>query len=318
MTAAIFETYGPPDVIRVVEVAKPVPDQGEVLIRTQYAAVNPIDCMTRAGHGVSVERFPGVLGWDVAGTVVAVGRDVLELHEGDEVFGMPRFPQHVGCCADYVVSPAAALSRIPSGVSAREAAAVPMVALTAWQALHQWPDSFEGRRVLIHGAAGGVGHIAVQLAKQAGAHVIATASARNRAFLAGLGVDETHDYTQSPFEAAINGVDVALDTRGGEDIARLVQTLKPGGMVVSLKGSGDRAAQAAAAAKDVQLRAIMVQPDRDVLTEVGTRLQNGALSVEIASEFPLAEIARAHAAVEVGHGRGRVVLRTSAIESPGA
>jgi len=309
MRAAIFETYGPPEVIRVAGVHKPEPKPGEVMIHTHYASVNPIDCMTRAGKGVTVDRFPAVLGWDVAGTVTAVGSDVWELREGDAVFGMPRFPQHVGCCAEYVVSPATTLARIPSGVSMREAAAVPMAALTAWQALHQWPDSLVGRKVLIHGAAGGVGHIAVQLAKQAGAHVVATASARNHEFLAALGAEETHDYAESPFESVIRDIDVALDTRGGADIARLVRTLKPAGMVVSLKGREDQAAQTAAAAKGVQLRAIMVQPDRDVLTDVGLRLQKGTLKVEIASEFPLAEIARAHAAVEMGHGRGRVILR---------
>jgi NADPH:quinone reductase-like Zn-dependent oxidoreductase len=192
------------------------------------------------------------------------------------------------------------LMQRPSGVSVREAAAVPMAALTAWQ--------------VIHGAAGGVGHIAVQLAKQAGAHVVATASARNHEFLAALGAEETHDYAESPFESVIRDIDVALDTRGGADIARLVRTLKPGGMVVSLKGREDQAAQTAAAAKGVQLRAIMVQPDRDVLTDVGLRLQEGTLKVEIASEFPLAEIARAHAAVEMGHGRGRVILRAGLMD----
>src|SRR4051812_8569410 len=138
MIAAIFEEHGPPEVIRLAEVAIPKPGPGEVLLRSRFAAVNPIDCMTRAGHGVSVSSFPGVLGWDVAGTVVALGDDTSNLREGDEVFGMPRFPQHVGCCADYVVSPAATLALIPSGVSARDAAASPMVALTAWQALHEW------------------------------------------------------------------------------------------------------------------------------------------------------------------------------------
>lgn len=309
MTAAVFDSYGPPDAIRLAQVSLPSPGPGEVLLRSHFAAVNPIDCMTRAGHGVSVDHFPGVLGWDIAGTVVAVGPAVTDLREGDKVFGMPRFPQHVGCCAEFVVSPATALAQIPTGVRLREAGAAPMIALTAWQALHQWPDTLVGRKVLIHGASGGVGHLAVQIAKLAGAYVIATASARNRDFLIGLGADEMRDYTDMPFESDLRDVDLALDTRGGPDIGLLVQTVKQGGMVVSLKGTGDRATQATAAARGVQLRAIMVQPDRAVLIEVGERLQDRAMRVEIASELPLTDIARAHAMVETGHVRGRVVLR---------
>jgi NADPH:quinone reductase-like Zn-dependent oxidoreductase len=308
MTAAIFDAYGPPEVIRLAAVTKPMAGVGEVLIRTRFVAVNAIDCMTRAGRGVSVERFPGVLGWDVAGFVVAVGPGVSELKEGDEVFGMPRFPQHVGCCAQYVVSPAAALARIPGGVSAREAGAVPMVALTACQALREWPESFGGVKVLVHGASGGVGHLAVQIAKHAGAHVLATASARNHSFLAGLGADEVHDYAQSPFEGAIHDVDVALDTRGGGDVARLVQITRPRGMVISLKGSADQIAQTAAAAKDVQLRSIMVRPDRAMLLRIGEWLRDRSIRVEIETELPLARIAQAHGAVETGHARGRIVL----------
>lgn len=311
MTVATFDEYGPPEVIRLAKIPAPTPGSGEVLIRTHSAAINPIDCMTRAGFGLPVERFPGVLGWDVAGTVVATGPDVTELRVGDAVFGMPRFPQHVGCCAEYVISPATTIAVVPAGVSMQEAAAAPMATLTAWQALQQWPEPLATGRVLIHGAAGGVGHIAVQLAKGAGAQVIATASARNHDFLRTLGADEVFDYMKSPFEGAIHGIDLALDTRGGAEIARLIQTLKPGGMVVSLKDSGDESARAAAAAKNARVLKIVVHPDRDVLTAIGERLQNHSLKIEIASEFPLAEIAHAHALVESGGARGKVVLRVA-------
>lgn len=309
MIAAVFDSYGGPDVIRLVQVPMPEPGPGEVLIRTRFAAVNPIDCATRAGRGVSVEDFPCPLGWDVAGTVVAIGPRVSDLREGDEVFGMPRFPQHVGCCADYVISPASALAGIPPAVLARDAAAAPMVALTAWQALHQWSQSLAGRKVMIHGASGGVGHVAVQLAKRAGAHVTATASARNRDFLLDLGADEVHDYAQREWAANLGDIDLALDTRGGQDVGLLMRTVKPGGILVSLKGTVDRAAQEAAAIKRVQLRAIMVQPDRDVLIRIGEHLQSHSIRIETAAEFSLADIAKAHALVETGHARGRVLLR---------
>jgi len=309
MTAAIFGTYGPPDVIHLAQGSAPNPGPDEVLLRTRFAAVNPIDCATRAGRGVPVERFPAVLGWDVAGTVIATGREVSELHEGDEVFGMPRFPQHVGCCADHVLSPATSVIRIPDGVAAREAAAAPMVALTAWQALDPAARALDGQKILVHGAAGGVGHIAVQIAKYSGAQVIATASARNRAFLMGLGAHEVHDYTQSPFEDAIGEVDFALDTRGGTDLLRLIQTVKPGGTIATLKGDGDAAARAAATAKNVTLRIVKVGPDRDALIQIGELLGDGRIRVEVESEFPFYDIALAHETVEAGHVRGRVVLR---------
>jgi NADPH:quinone reductase-like Zn-dependent oxidoreductase len=309
MTAAIFETYGPPDVIQLVQVTAPEPGPGEVLLRTRFAAVNSIDCATRAGRGVPVDRFPGVLGWDVAGTVVALGREVSELKEGDEVFGMPRFPQHVGCCADYVLSPATSVIRIPDGIGAREAAAAPMVALTACQALDPATRALSGLKILVHGASGGVGHIAVQIAKHGGAHVVATASGRNRAFLIDLGADEVHDYTQSPFEDAISDVDLALDTRGGPDLLRLIKTVKPGGMIATLKGDGDATARSAAADKNVMLRIVKVGPDRDALIQIGEHLRDGAIRLEVESEFLFADIARAHAMVEAGHVRGRVVLR---------
>src|SRR5207237_381464 len=144
-----------------------------------------------------------------------------------------------------------------------------------------------GSKVLIHGASGGVGHVAVQLAKHAGAHVVATTSAHNREFVLGVGADEAHDYRQSPFESAIRDMDVALDTRGGPEIASLVRAVRPGGMIVSLKGGGDQSGQNAAVAKDVQIRSIIVRPDRDVLMHVGGLLQDRSLSIEIASEFAL-------------------------------
>lgn len=311
MTAAIFERFGPPDAIRLIQTPTPTPGPGEVLLKMTFASVNPIDCMTRAGVGVPVQRFPGVLGWDVAGTVVAVGSGVTGLREGDAVFGMPDFPGHVGCCAEYVISPADAVIQIPSGLSHREAAAAPLVALTAWQALDAFAQPLDGRKVLIAGAAGGVGHVAVQIAKHFGARIVATASERNRAFLASLGVDETHDYRHAPV-AAVQDVDVALDTRGGADVDELVQTVKPGGMIVSLKGGGDEAAQASAKAKGVRVRSIRVHADRDMLIQIGERLQDRSIRIEIESEFSLAEIAKAHAVVEAGHVRGKVILRADA------
>ena len=313
-TKAIFDTYGPPEVIRLARVQTPTPPPGHVLLRTHFASINPIDCATRAGRGVAVDRFPGVLGWDVAGVVAAVGADVTALREGDQVFGMPRFPQHVGCCADHVISPASTVIPIPRGVSARQAAAAPMVTLTAWQALSEQPGSLDGSRVLVHGAAGGVGHVAVQLAKRAGAYVIATASERNWGFLTALGADETLDYAGSSFAHAIRDVDLAIDTRGGQDFRRLAESLKRGAMIVTLKGTPDQAAQSVVAARAVQWRSIMVQPDRNVLTQIGERIHDRLLNIEIEAEFPLTEIARAHAVVEAGHVRGRVILRTGAAD----
>ena len=306
MRAAVMDRFGPPDVLRVTELPVPEPGHGEVLVAVHAAAVNAIDWKTRAGRGVPVERFPAVLGWDISGTVVASGPGTSRLRQGDEVFGMLRFPQLAGAYAEYVAAPEAELARKPASIGHREVAGA-MVALTAWETLFEHAGLEPGQRVLVHGAAGGVGHVAVQLARWADAEVIGTASARNREFLLGLGAREVVDYTVTPLEDAVRDVDVVVDTRGGEDFYRLLGVLRPGGVIVTILG--EHSGQGAAAkARGARVGFTRVGPNGATLARLGELLGDGRLRINLDRAFPLDSVAEAHAVGDRGHVRGLLVL----------
>lgn len=307
MRAAVITALGPPDRLRITDLPVPVPGPREVLVRVRAAGVNAIDWATRAGQGVPIDEFPAVLGWDVSGTVAAVGPDVARLRVGDEVFGMVRFPALAGGYAEFVSAPEEQLAGKPTAVDHRITAGTAMVALTAWQTLFEHAELTAGQRVLVHGAAGGVGHVAVQLAKLAGAEVIATGSAGNHDFLRDLGADQVIDYTERHPADVLDGVDVVVDPRGGTDFVRLLGVLRPRGVIVTLKGeeSGHREL---AAARGVRAAFTYVHPDGGVLDRIAPLLADGALRIAVQRVLPLAEVAVAHAIGEEGHVRGRLVL----------
>lgn len=309
MRAVVMCSYGPPDVLRMAEMPVPEPRRGEVLVRTDAVGVNAIDWKTRAGHGVRVPTFPGVLGWDIAGTVVSAAPDVTVLSIGDEVYGMPRFPALAGGYAEYVAAPAADMARIPPEIGRHAAAGTPMVALTVWQALFEQAGVRPGQRVLVHGAAGGTGHVAVQLANAAGAEVTGTASARSRDFLLALGAHQVVGYDDGQIEKLGRQFDVTLDTRGGPDFIRLIGTVRPGGVLVTLVGEGTGDREAARSA-DVRPEFTYVAPDGAVLARAGQFIAAHNIRVSVAQVLPLEEAARAHATGEAGHVRGRLVLET--------
>jgi NADPH:quinone reductase-like Zn-dependent oxidoreductase len=307
MRAAVIDAFGPPDSLHLANLPIPEPGSTEVLVQTHFAGVNPIDTKTRGGHGVPVPRFPAVLGWDLSGVVVRVGAGITRLREGDAVFGMLRFPEIAGAYAEYVLAPEEHIARKPEGVDHREAAAAPMVALTAWQALFENAHLKPDQLVLVHGASGGVGHVAVQLARWKGAQVIGTASVRNHEFVSQLGAQHVVDYATQPLDTAATNVDVVIDTRGGDDFLRLLQLLRPGGTIVSLVGrhtEGERAAHG----KGIHPAFIMVRPDNAALAEIGRVLSEGALQITIERVFPLNDAGAAHSLLETGHVRGRLVL----------
>jgi NADPH:quinone reductase-like Zn-dependent oxidoreductase len=307
MQAVVIDAFGPPQALRLAAVPVPKPGHGEVLVRTRFAGVNPIDAKTRAGYGVTVSRFPAILGWDLSGVVVGVGPGVANLREGDGVFGMSRFPQLAGAYAEYVAAPASELTRKPENVDERTAAAAPMVALTAWQSLFALAHLTSGQRVLIHGASGGVGHVAVQLARWTGAEVIGTASARNHEFVTQLGARSMVDYTKTPLETAARDIDVVLDTRGGEDFMRLLNVLRPGGIIVSLVGR-HAAGEKAVAAKGMRSAFTWVRPEPTALERVAQLLADGTLRIAIDRVLPFGDVATAHTLIESGHMRGRLLL----------
>ncbi|WP_429421953.1 NADP-dependent oxidoreductase [Nocardia sp. GAS34] len=271
MRAVVVERFGPPGVLRAAEVAVPEPSAGQVLVRVRAAGVNAIDWLTRAGLGVRVSGFPAILGWDMSGTVVARGSGVTGVREGDDVFGMLSFPALASCYAEYVAAPVTDVALKPSVIDHRHAAGAPMPAITAWQALFRHADLRAGQRVLIHGAAGGVGHIATQLAHSTGAEVIATASARNRDFLIDLGADQVVDYSLGPISELVSKVDVVVDSRGGADFLDLVNAVRPGGIVVTLKGEQPEH-RAQLEAQQVRAGYVYVGPDPQALNAVAQHL----------------------------------------------
>lgn len=307
MRAVVIDSLGPPDVLRVAELPIPRPAEGEVLVRVRAAGVNAIDWDSRAGNGVPITAFPAILGWDVFGVVDATGPGVTGMAVGDTVFGMPRFPALADGYAEFVAAPATELAVLPGSVDPHAAAGAPLITLTAWQTLFRHAELQAGQRVLVHGAAGGVGHVAVQLAKRAGAEVFATASARNHAFLKELGADRVIDYTTTAPEDVLDDMDVAIDPRGGEDFHRLTRTLRRGGIIVTLKGTPPGGAETAAA-RGIRIGRTYVQPDGAALAEIAPLLADGSLRIAVERVFPLADVAAAHRIGHEGHVRGRLVL----------
>ncbi|MBW8481791.1 NADP-dependent oxidoreductase [Actinomadura parmotrematis] len=306
MRAVGQDGFGGPEVLEIVEVERPVPGPAEVLVRVRAAAVNPTDLWHRATGGLLGE--PVRLGWDVSGVVEEVGPGVTLFDPGDEVFGMPRLPAPAGAYAEYLVAPARDLARKPTALTHVQAAALPVAGLTAWQALVDTADVRAGQRVLVHAAAGGVGHLAVQIAALRGAHVTGTARAAKHAFVRGLGAAEVIDHTAADFAGPARDMDVVLDAVGGEYGPRSLRTLRPGGRLVALASPAEAALAPVARAQGKRADFMIVQPDRAALRELGDLAAAGRLHVEIAAELPLAEAAAAHRLVESGRTVGKVVL----------
>ncbi|MBA8826146.1 NADPH:quinone reductase-like Zn-dependent oxidoreductase [Saccharopolyspora lacisalsi] len=302
------DVLGGPEVLHEVEVERPDPGPSQLLVRVHAAGLNPTDWKHRA-EGMFLGNPPFVLGWDVSGVVEAIGTGVTLFKPGDEVFGMLPYPHGVGSHADYVTGPTRAFARKPSRVDHVQAGAVPLAALTAWQALVDTADVRAGQRVLIHAAAGGVGHLAVQIAKARGAHVIGTASAGKHEFLRGLGADELVDYREVDFGAAVSDVDVVLDTIGSDDYrARSLGVLRRGGLLVSILPMGRAELSAAAERAGKRAEVLLVEADHAGMSAVADLVEEGKLRAEIAGTFPLTEAAKAHEQGETGHVTGKLVL----------
>jgi NADPH:quinone reductase-like Zn-dependent oxidoreductase len=294
--AVVIHTTGDADVLRLEDVERPEPGEGEVLIRIRAAAVNPIDWKYRRG---AVERqLPAVLGEDVSGVVESSNADGLSA--GDDVLGVTTS----GGYAEYATAPATAIAIKPEGLSYEQAAALPVSGLTAWQGLFGCGRLEREQTVLIAGAGGGVGHLAVQFARHAGARVIGTGSARSREFVLSLGADEFVDYTQGDVADAVTGVDIALDTVGGATTASLLPTLREGATLVTIAYPPETPPQD----HRLWVKPLAMTPSSDQLTRIAELAASGAVRVEIAEQLGLADVRRAHALSESGHVRGKIVL----------
>ncbi|MEU8790418.1 NADP-dependent oxidoreductase [Streptomyces sp. NPDC048643] len=307
MRAISQNVLGGPEVLEEVTVERPAPRPNEILVRVRAAGVNPTDWKHRANGGFLGEP-PFVLGWDVSGVVEATGIGVALFQPGDEVFGMLSYPFGHGSHAEYVTAPARAFTLKPSSIDHTQAAALPLVSLTAWQALTERADVRPGQRVLIHAAAGGVGHVAVQIAKARGAYVIGTASAGKHDFLRSIGVDEPIDYTSVDFADAVRDVDVVLDPIGGETGLRSLRVLRPGGVVVSIIPVGSDEFYEEAERLGVRAIRMLVDADQAGMRAVAGLVEEGALRATVAETFPLGDAAKAHALGETGRTAGKLVL----------
>lgn len=307
MMAAGQDRFGGPEEIHEVILPRPKPGISEILVRVHAAGINPTDWKHRAGQSWFPE--PSVpLGWDVSGVVEAVGLGSTLFEPGDEVFGMLPYPHGVGSHAEYVVGPTRAFVHKPAAIDHVQAGALPLAALTAWQALVDTAGIAPGDRVLIHAAAGGVGHLAVQIAKARGAYVIGTASAPKHEFLRGLGADEVIDYRETDFAEAVRDVDIVLDTIGGDYQLRSLHTLRPGGILVSTLPRPAKGLREEAERLGVRVKLILVEADHAGMQAIADLAAEGALKATIAGTFPLAEAAKAHKAGETDHTTGKLVI----------
>jgi NADPH:quinone reductase-like Zn-dependent oxidoreductase len=297
MHAVVIHETGDLDVLRYEEVEEPEPGDGEVLIRVRAASVNPIDWKYR--RGLAQKQLPAVLGSEASGTVESSRAEGYT--EGDDVFGFVAS----GGYAELATASAATIAKKPAGVGHEQAAAIPVAGLTAWQTLFDRGGLERGQTALIAGAAGGVGHFAVQFAKHAGARVIGIGSSRNRDFVLGLGADEYVDYTQQDVAQAVSGVDLALDAVGGETTQSLVPTVREGGILVTIASAPP---EAAARERGVRAELHVTSPNSDQMARIAELVEAGDVRVEIAETLPLTEVRRAHELSESGHTRGKIIL----------
>ncbi|MBT3531148.1 MAG: NADP-dependent oxidoreductase [Gammaproteobacteria bacterium] len=308
MQAIQIQQFGGPEVLELHEIPQPIAGVGELLLRVHAAAINPVDTSVRAGRagGLSGAGIPYVPGFDVSGVVSAVGPGVTGFNIGDEVFAMLDL-RRGGGYAEYAIVKESEAALKPTNTSHEEAASIPLVALTAWQTLFEIADLQAGQTVLIHAGAGGVGSVAVQLAKWKGARVIATASEYNHDFLRGIGVDVTVDYRTQRFEDFAQDVDVVLDPIGGETQVRSLAILKQGGTLVSIVGltpegrNPDRS--------DINVISTLVQPSSSQLAEIAQLIEQGVIRPIVNYRFPLQDAKLAHEQSETRRSRGKIVLQ---------
>jgi NADPH:quinone reductase-like Zn-dependent oxidoreductase len=308
MKVVSIHSFGDPEVLQLEEQPTPTPAEGEVVIRVRAASVNPVDFKTRAGEYpmVKAESLPRVLGRDVAGKVEQCGASVHSWKPGADVYAMVD-PEHGGY-AEYVALRADLCARQPKNVTATEAAAVPLAGLTAWQGLFDHGQLRAGQSVLIHGGAGGVGHLAIQLAKARGAHVATTVSQRDIDFARELGADIVIDYKAQRFEEMVSDVDLVFDLIGGEVQQRSFKVLNRGGALISTLAKPDENKL-----RERELRGLvfLAQPSGAQLTEITQLIEAGKVRPYVQATFKLEDVRRAHETAERDHPRGKIVLEVS-------
>jgi NADPH:quinone reductase-like Zn-dependent oxidoreductase len=303
MKAIVINAYGNEDVLNYVDVDRPEPKADEVLVKVRVAGVNPIDWKIRNGAGERLGlKLPISLGGEIAGTIEKIGSDIRDFHVGDAVYGIVTS----GGYAEYAIAKIGEIATKPQSLDFENAAAIPLGALTAWQAMFDLANLSSGQRLLITAASGGVGSLAVQLAKVKGAFVIGMASGRNEAFVEDLGADEFVDYTKQPFEEVVKDVDVVFDTVGGDTFERAFHTLKKGGFLVT-------AVQFPSAEKaqefGIKVARVYCKPNASQLAAIGKLVDEGRLKAHVSTVLPLSEVKKALQLSQSGRTRGKIVLK---------
>jgi NADPH:quinone reductase-like Zn-dependent oxidoreductase len=304
MRAAILTEYGTDP--QIADVDRPDLPDDSVMIEVHAASINPIDWIIMAGYVQEMLPYPlpWTVGYDISGVVTEVGPHAAGLSIGDEVFGRANGMQ-AGTMAEYAAIKASDLAVKPANISHAEAAGVPLVGLTAWQALFDKGGLQSGQRVLIHAGSGGVGTLAIQIAKNAGAWVATTASAKNKDLVLGLGADQFVDYANETFEDVIDEVDLVIDMLGEDTLARSFDVVKHGGTIVSIKGD---APDGLAAARGVEFHSFFMEPSGEQLTKIADLIRDGAVRPILDSTFPLEDVAAAYAHAQTGHPVGKVAV----------
>ena len=310
MMAWRVHEFGPPDVMRFERVPRPNPGPGEVLVKVEAAGVGPWDGWIRAGKSALPQPLPLTLGSDLSGEIIAVGPGVSDLRVGDQVYGVTN-PQFIGAYAEYALASAAMVSRKPTSLTYIEAASVPVIAVTAWQALFDQAQLKAGQTVLIHGAAGNVGAYAVQLARRAGVRTIATAATDDMAFVRNLGANTVIDYRTQRFEEDVRDADAVIDLVGGETQKRSFQVLRRGGKLISAVSRPD---QHLAESHGVEAAFFLVNVTSQYLAEIASLLDGGELRTHVGAVLPLADAREAHLMLERvrPQPKGKIVLTVGA------
>ena len=312
MKAIVLDASGGTENFSVREIPEPTLRSNEVLVKVHAIAINPVDIKTRKGgslYGSLKEQVPVILGWDISGIVQSVGSEVTRFQEGDEVFGMVNFPGHGKAYAQYVAAPEVHLTLKPGNISHDEAAASSLAALTAWQVLVHEAKIKPGQHLLMHAAAGGVGHFAVQIARHFGALVTGTASASNASFLKEIGANDTIDYTKENFEDKAREVDVVFDPIGGETTVKSLKVLKRGGSLVSIVGGVKENVGPILEEKGVSAKNYLVHSSGSDMEQLAHLLEQGVIKVHIYDRYSFDQMAEAHRQIETGKTSGKIVVK---------
>jgi len=309
MRAVVINEYGSKDVLVEQELPKPEIKPNQVLVEAYATSINPIDWKLREGYLKEMLDwpFPIILGWDVAGKIVEVGDEVKVFQVGDEVFARPDTTPR-GTYAEYTIVDEELLAKKPGNLTFEEAASIPLAGLTAWQCLVDKTKVKQGDKVLIHAGAGGVGSLAIQMAKHLGAYVATTASEKNEEYVKKLGADEFINYRTQQFEEVLSDYDVVIDTMGGEILNKSFKILKPGGRLVTIAGQPD---SALIEKHQVTASSYWLTPNGKQLSEIGELLEKGILKPQVGSVFGFSaeELQKAHELSETNHAKGKIVIK---------